>query len=56
MNSLKPFFCACRNENDDLFYAFIEHGVDVNLKWNEATPLIAAVRGNHIGLVGCLIA
>ena len=39
-----------------MFYALIEHGVDVNFKWNEVTPLIAAVRGNHIELVGSLTA
>ena len=50
------FIYACRIENDDLLYALIEHGVDVNFKWNEGTPLIAAVRGNHIELVGSLIA
>ena len=52
----KAFIYACRNENDDLFCALIEHGVDVNFKWNEVTPLIAAVRGKRIELVGSLIA
>ena len=46
----KAFIYACRNGNDDLFYVFIEHGVDVNFKWNEAIPLNAAVRENNIEL------
>ena len=28
----------------------------LNFKWNEVTPLIAAVRSGHIELVGSLIA
>ena len=50
------FIYACRIENDDLLYALIEHGVDVNFKWNEAIPLNAAVRENNIELLGSLTA
>ena len=52
----KAVIYACRKRNDDLFYALIEHGVDVNFKWNEETLLIAAVRRGHIELVRSLIA
>ena len=45
------FIYDCRNGNDDLFYALIEHRVDVNFKFNEVTPLIAAVRSGDIELV-----
>ena len=52
----KALIYAFRKGNDDLFYALIEHGVDVNFKWNEETLLIAAVSYGHIELMRSLIA
>ena len=52
----KALIQACRKGNDDLFYALIEHAVDVNFKWNEETLLIAVVRYGHIELMRSLIA
>ena len=50
------FIYACCNENVDLFYALIEHAVDVSFKWNGVIHLIAAVCSGHIELLGSLIA
>ncbi|KAK6536690.1 hypothetical protein TWF281_000911 [Arthrobotrys megalospora] len=56
-NIIQTFFDAIENENSELISAFIDGGfVKVNTKdRNGVTPLVAAVRANHVRIVQQLV-
>ncbi|KAK6355015.1 hypothetical protein TWF696_004142 [Orbilia brochopaga] len=56
-NIVRTFFDAIKNENSELISAFIEGGfVKVDTKdSNGVTPLVAAVRANHVRVVQQLV-